>query len=114
MTAHLQCRPFLLGHSIPLDGLRGLAVIIVMAGHLGIKEIRGGGMGVDAFFVLSGFLITALLLREQQETGAISLRKFYIRRSLRLVPALTAVILAVSIYTLFWAPTEKRSDNWQG
>lgn len=80
-------------HDPALDGLRGIAVLAVMFHHLGIfvperrPWIPGGFLGVDIFFVLSGFLITAVLLREYSKIGTISLRRFYLRRVFRLVPA---------------------------
>lgn len=80
-------------HFPVLDGLRGIAVLIVMCYHLeylapGIHTlVKGGFLGVDVFFVLSGFLITSILLKEHDQTGKISLGNFYIRRTLRLVPA---------------------------
>jgi len=79
-----------LGYRPALDGLRGVAVLAVMAYHVGL--IRGGYLGVDAFFVLSGFLITALLVEERRRTGMIHLGKFYARRALRLLPALVTML----------------------
>jgi peptidoglycan/LPS O-acetylase OafA/YrhL len=81
-----------------LDGLRALAVAAVIAYHLGLPWARGGYLGVDLFFVLSGYLITGLLLGEQARTGAIGLRAFYIRRARRLLPALLIVLAAVVVY----------------
>ena len=87
-----------------LDGLRGFAVITVVYFHAALlmgslrAYARGGGLGVDAFFVLSGFLITALLLREQTTTGSVRLGAFYQRRALRLLPALIVLLAAHSIY----------------
>jgi peptidoglycan/LPS O-acetylase OafA/YrhL len=75
-----------LGHSKALDGLRGVAILLVLAAHL--VGYRGGGLGVDVFFVLSGFLITSLLLEEHERSGRISLRGFYGRRTRRIMPAL--------------------------
>src|SRR5262245_43689955 len=74
-----------------LDGIRGIAVLMVVGFHL--AGIYSGFLGVDIFFVLSGFLITSILLREYHELGTIRLRAFYFRRALRLLPAL-AVFLA--------------------
>jgi peptidoglycan/LPS O-acetylase OafA/YrhL len=75
-------------HFPALDGLRAVAVFVVILGHEEYP-IRGvpADLGVDAFFVLSGFLITRLLMREQEETGAISLSRFYARRTMRIFPA---------------------------
>jgi peptidoglycan/LPS O-acetylase OafA/YrhL len=78
-----------LGHRPALDGLRGVAVLLVMAFHT--WHLPGGGfLGVNVFFVLSGFLITNLLLVERGETGRVDLMRFYARRARRLVPALLA------------------------
>ncbi|MDI1337031.1 MAG: acyltransferase [Lacunisphaera sp.] len=71
-----------------LDGLRTVAVGIVMCAHGGVPWFRSGGVGVDIFFVLSGFLITTILSTESARTGSISFRNFYARRMLRLAPAL--------------------------
>jgi peptidoglycan/LPS O-acetylase OafA/YrhL len=78
-----------------LDALRGLAVIGVLLFHADL--LRGGYLGVDLFFVLSGFLITSLLLAEWGERGSIDLRSFWVRRARRLFPALAAVLLAVAV-----------------
>jgi peptidoglycan/LPS O-acetylase OafA/YrhL len=106
---------FRLGHAPALDGLRAVAVLAVMFGHLSLVGaganlgrmettlggLRGGFLGVDVFFVLSGFLITTLLVQEQQRTGRIRLRAFYARRVLRLLPAL-AVLLAACCLFVAW------------
>lgn len=85
-----------------LDGLRALAVGIVLTSHAGAPFLRSGGVGVDVFFTLSGFLITSILLHEFQTYGSISLRNFYIRRFLRLMPALwlTVFFMLVSVWAL--------------
>lgn len=80
-----------------LDGLRGMAILIVMLFHTGLPFFRGGFIGVDIFFVLSGFLITSLLLSEVTLTGKINLRYFYMRRILRLLPALILLLLTVTL-----------------
>ena len=91
---------FRLGYRPSLDGLRGVAVLVVMAHHAYVPFFRGGGVGVDIFFVLSGFLITSLLLEEWRRTQDISLRGFYIRRGLRLLPALFMLLLVLQAYAL--------------
>src|SRR5580765_4622377 len=73
-------------HLPGLDGLRMVAVFSVVLYHFGFQAVPGGH-GVMAFFVLSGFLITWLLLKEQERFGSISLRQFYLRRALRIFPA---------------------------
>ena len=84
------------GHSIPaLDGIRAVAVALVLAEHGGLPGVSGGFLGVDVFFVLSGFLITSLLLEEFRNKGRIALSGFWIRRARRLLPALIVVVLAV-------------------
>lgn len=75
-----------------LDGLRGIAVLAVVLFHLHAPGGANGYVGVDAFFALSGFLITSLLLSERAKTGWISLPRFYARRGLRLLPALIATV----------------------
>jgi len=85
-----------------LDGVRALAVALVLADHGGIPGVPGGFLGVDVFLVLSGFLITSLLLDEFARRGRISLRDFWIRRARRLLPALIVMVLAVvGLRTLF-------------
>lgn len=83
----------------PLDGLRALAVLAVVFFHARGDQFPGGNIGVDLFFVLSGFLITTLLLSELRSTGRLHLRAFYARRALRLLPAL---VLACSGLALFY------------
>jgi peptidoglycan/LPS O-acetylase OafA/YrhL len=80
-----------LGYVPALDGLRGIAVLLVVGYHVFGLPL-GGWLGVDLFFVLSGFLITTLLLEEHSATGAIRLRAFYVRRVRRLAPALVALL----------------------
>jgi len=102
-----------LTHLPALDGLRGLAVLGVVFFH--DDRLKGGYLGVDLFFVLSGFLITSLLLAENTATGRIALAPFWIRRARRLFPALLALIPAVAVYAVTLAePTELgriRSDG---
>jgi peptidoglycan/LPS O-acetylase OafA/YrhL len=86
---------------VGLDGLRAIAVIAVIAFHLLPSALVGGFVGVDLFFVISGFLITGLLLRERAVRGRISLPAFWARRARRLVPALALVVLACSAAAAF-------------
>ncbi|MCZ0859052.1 acyltransferase family protein [Actinomyces israelii] len=78
-----------------LDGLRAVAVALVLVYHLVPGVLPGGMVGVDAFFVISGFLITSLLVVERRRTGVIDLRRFWTRRLRRIVPALVAAVAAV-------------------
>lgn len=89
------------GHFPVLDGLRGIAVITVMCYHLEFlvpslhTVVKGGFLGVDMFFVLSGFLITSILVKEHDQNGKISLKNFYIRRTLRLMPAFWVFLITL-------------------
>jgi peptidoglycan/LPS O-acetylase OafA/YrhL len=86
-----------LGHVPALDGLRGIAILLVLAAHSN-DFLPGGRLGVDLFFVLSGFLITSLLLQEWGREGSISLGAFYRRRALRLFPALYGMLLVYAVF----------------
>jgi peptidoglycan/LPS O-acetylase OafA/YrhL len=90
-------------HLRPLDGLRGVAVLAVVIFHFSPDVAPGGFLGVDVFFVLSGFLITSLLVTEHARTRHIHLRAFWVRRARRLFPALLLVLLAVGLYALLKA-----------
>jgi peptidoglycan/LPS O-acetylase OafA/YrhL len=96
-----------LPHEPALDGLRGLAVAAVVAFHL--DRIDGGFLGVDLFFVLSGFLITSLLVTEQRGRGAIDLGRFWVRRARRLLPALFLVAVGISVLLLVYTPEGQRA-----
>ena len=98
-----------LGHIAELDGLRGLAVIGVLAFHA--DHLRGGFLGVDLFFVLSGWLITRLLLIETSTTGGVDLMAFWGRRMRRLLPAVLALLVVVSGYAWLWGDTASRVDT---
>ena len=84
-----------------LDGLRGIAVICVLLVHASYGVISGGFLGVDLFFVLSGYLITAILQKEYGLSGTISYLNFYMKRILRLLPPLALCILMYIAYKLF-------------
>ena len=95
-------------HWRSLDGLRAFAVLTVVAYHLDASRIRGGALGVDIFFVLSGFLITGLLIREwEAHAGSVSFSAFYIRRALRLLPAFYAVLIFSAILAGTIAPSRE-------
>ncbi len=90
-----------------LEGLRGVAVIAVLLFHLGFPWAAGGFVGVDAFFVLSGFLITGLIIREHERTGRISLPAFYARRVRRILPAaLVTIVVTVGVAAFVLAPLD--------
>lgn len=90
-----------------LDGLRGVAILAVVGVNAEWPFLAGGFFGVDVFFVLSGFLITTLLLTEWRQRGEINLRRFFARRALRLMPALVALLAFACIYTyLFRSPEQ--------
>lgn len=89
-----------LGYRPELDGLRAVAIVAVMAFHLPGEPLTGGFLGVDLFFVLSGFLITTLLVEEFAANGRISLGAFYMRRALRLLPAVVALLAVLWVAVL--------------
>jgi peptidoglycan/LPS O-acetylase OafA/YrhL len=86
-----------------LDGIRALAVMAVLLYHGGVSWARGGFLGVDAFFVLSGFLITTLMVVEWRSTGRLDRRAFWARRARRLLPALYVCLLGFSAYSAWMA-----------
>jgi peptidoglycan/LPS O-acetylase OafA/YrhL len=90
-------------HLRALDGLRGIAVLAVVLYHFSPDVVPGGFLGVDMFFVLSGFLITSLLVAEREGTGHTALRDFWIRRARRLFPALLLVLGAVGLWAVLKA-----------
>lgn len=95
-----------------IEGLRGIAVLMVVLFHCGLSGFSGGFIGVDVFFVLSGFLITRLLVSEVQKTSKLSLLEFYARRVRRLLPAFALTVMATLLAgTILMAPLEL---NWTG
>ena len=92
-----------------LDGLRALSVTAVLLFHADISWMSGGFLGVDVFFVISGYLITSLLLAEHRSRGSVRLGQFYLRRARRLLPALFLVLATVSLFTIIFLPDEIRS-----
>jgi peptidoglycan/LPS O-acetylase OafA/YrhL len=108
-----------LGQIHAFDGMRGLAVLIVFVAHMNVilpiphlLVVPGATVSLDSFFVLSGFLITTLLLNEQSRRGKVKVSNFYGRRVLRLLPALYVVVVAIAVFnwvTSTWMHTEKAS-----
>jgi peptidoglycan/LPS O-acetylase OafA/YrhL len=92
-----------MGYQPALDGLRALSVIAVILYHAGIDWIPGGFIGVEVFFVVSGFLITSLMIDEQHVSGTVSLKQFWIRRARRLLPALFTMLIASLVAVTFFA-----------
>jgi len=95
-----------LGYLPGLDGLRALAVLAVLGYHADVGWLPGGFLGVEIFFVVSGYLITSLLLAEYRAAHAVNLKHFWLRRARRLLPALFALILAVLVYAVLLLPDE--------
>ena len=91
-----------------IDGLRAIAVIAVILYHLGFSWIPGGFLGVDLFFVISGYVITRLLLDSIQRSGGLDLRGFYVGRIRRLLPPLLFMLVITAIFVGVWAPDSMR------
>jgi peptidoglycan/LPS O-acetylase OafA/YrhL len=98
------------GFRADIEGLRGVAVLLVVAAHL-TGWPRGGFLGVDVFFVLSGFLITGLLVGEGERTGTVSLRRFYARRARRLLPVAVLVLVVTDLAAFFLLLTSRAHDT---
>jgi peptidoglycan/LPS O-acetylase OafA/YrhL len=92
-------RPALVAHIPGLDGMRALAVVAVVVYHANPSWLPGGFLGVEIFFVVSGYLITLLLVAERERDGRITLQQFWLRRARRLLPALIVMLLAVVVVT---------------
>ena len=96
------------GYRTDLEALRGLAILMVVAYHAGVPLLAGGFVGVDVFFVLSGYFTARMLVQEYGTTGTVDLLAFWRRRALRLLPALVVVVVAtlLAVWTL-WAPIDR-------
>ena len=103
-----------LGYRPELDALRGISILLVYLHHLYYPLMPGGFLGVDIFFVLSGFLITSLLVEEWDREGSISLKDFYIRRVLRLMPALLFLILIIGGFALIFLDRNRAAETYRG
>ncbi|MBI1759321.1 MAG: acyltransferase [Actinobacteria bacterium] len=93
-----------------LEGLRAVAIIAVLGFHASVPGAAGGFVGVDVFFVLSGFLVTGQLLGPLHRTGRVALRDFYARRARRILPAAGFTLLAVTAASWFLLPPLRRQD----
>ena len=96
-----------------LDGVRAISILGIMTNHGGFAWADGGVISVNVFFVLSGFLITMLLMKEWTRSGTIRLRAFWARRARRLLPALFLLLGAIGLYAVFLAPTGPRVHSEQ-
>ena len=92
-----------MGYEPSLDGIRAFSVIAVMLYHANIAWLPGGFLGVEVFFVVSGFLITSLLIKERESTQHIDLKQFWIRRARRLLPAFFVMVCATAVCVAFYA-----------
>ena len=99
-----------MGHRRDIEGLRALAVIAVLAYHAGVPFTGGGFVGVDVFLVISGFLITSLLIHEWNESGRISLAGFYARRARRLLPISAIVLAATAAASVVWLESTRLDE----
>ena len=104
-------KEYRLGYRSDIEGLRAVAILLVVAVHAGVPWLGGGFVGVDVFFVLSGFLITGLLTREISTTGRLRFPDFYVRRLRRLLPALVVMLVVIGgAAALLLAPAEQRGQ----
>lgn len=111
---NVTSKNFEFGYSPSLDGLRGIAIIAVMAFNGHVAGMRGAFLGVDMFFALSGFLITCVLLQGYSQTSGIGLKTFYLRRAFRLLPALFGLIVFCIAYALLFQQGENASATLNG
>ncbi|KUL28674.1 acyltransferase family protein [Actinoplanes awajinensis] len=107
--SHSPTTPDRPGFRPDIEGLRAVAVLLVVLGHAGVPLAAGGYVGVDVFFVISGFLITSLLLREAA-TGRVSIRRFYARRAMRLLPAAALVLVTTLVAARLWLPAIRMGE----
>jgi peptidoglycan/LPS O-acetylase OafA/YrhL len=101
-------------YSPPLDGIRAVAILAVLLFHISPTTLSGGFTGVDVFFVLSGFLITSIILHDLRE-GCFSFREFYLRRVQRLLPNVVVTVFAVLLlWKIFMSPAATRQAAHHG
>ncbi|GAB3584106.1 acyltransferase family protein [Calidifontibacter terrae] len=102
------------GYRPALDGYRGLFILMVMGYHFGIRALAGGWVGINHFFVFSGFLIGRILIKEHYRTGTVSARAFYLRRVRRIVPAMAALVVVVLGWTALHPDSPRREFAGDG
>ena len=95
-----------------IDGLRAIAILPVVLFHTGFSQASGGFVGVDIFFVISGFLITGILINEFDRNGRISIVNFYARRIRRLLPAILVVLAFTAIASIFLLPASGERQSF--
>ncbi|GAA4814562.1 acyltransferase family protein [Nocardioides caeni] len=99
-----------IGHRADVQGIRGVAVAIILLAHVGLPGAAGGAVGIDLFFVVSGFVITAVLLEELHRSRTISLPTFVAHRARRILPAATVVVAATALACWLWYPVTRLSS----
>ena len=99
-----------MGYQPSLDGVRAMSVIAVIFYHAGFSWMSGGFFGVEVFFVVSGFLITSLLIEERDRVGRVDLWQFWVRRWRRLLPALFTMLLVIGVWAVFWGSVEQHTQ----
>ncbi len=114
MAERVLARPDRSGFRADIQGLRAIAVGSVVLYHAGVPFLPGGYVGVDVFFVISGFLITSHLLGQLEDHGRLRFAEFYARRARRILPASFAVLLASVLAALIWYPPLLMRDVWTG
>ena len=108
-SADISRVPYLPG----LDGMRALAVAAVMVYHANPDWLPGGYLGVEVFFVISGYLITLLLISEKERTSTVDMKQFWFRRARRLLPALFTMLIALTIWTSLFERRRARQAPWR-
>ena len=100
-----------LGYIPQIDGLRAISIGMVLLTHANFQLGTYGIIGVDVFFAISGFLITTLLMEEFSRKGTVSIKKFYLRRAVRLLPALFLLLIVVWVYSLLLSDVQRVSET---
>jgi peptidoglycan/LPS O-acetylase OafA/YrhL len=99
-----------MGYQPSLDGVRAFSVIAVILYHAGFTWMSGGFFGVEVFFVVSGFLITSLLIEERDRVDTVNLWQFWVRRWRRLLPALFTMLVVIGVWAVFWGSAEQHTQ----